>query len=265
MLILGVIYKDYVEHLLTPQYHFLQNQYTLEYNERLLAKADPVGEWKDERERRQSVLKEMMEIEDDESKEPITKEEFEECVFEIFDGKKDCYLDFVRAGPKFKMVVFALVQKIFLSGKVPASFKKTTLMKLYKKGDQKLLSNYRFLHLKHWLPKITEKVIMKRLKRKMSEATPQSQLGGRAKASCVERLVTLATLLQFREKQKKATSLTFMDVKKCFDKVHLTDVCYEAAMAGIHGKPLIALYEINSDTVMTVAGDDSGNSFILTP
>ena len=195
----------------------------------------------------------MMKIEDDDSKEPITKEEFEEC---------DCYLDFVRAGPKFKMVVFALVQKIFLTGIVPVSFKKTTLMKLYKKGDQKLLSNYRFLHLKHWLPKITEKVIMKRLKRKMSAATPQFQLGGRAKASCVEHLVTLSTLLQVREKLKMATSLTFMDVVKCFDKVHLTDVCYEAAMAGIHGKPLLALYEINSDTVMTVAGDSTEKSFI---
>ena len=143
-----------------------------------------------------------MELEDEESKIPITKEEFEECVFKIFDGKKECYIDFVRAGPKFKMVVFTLVQKIFLTGDVPQAFKKMTLMKLYKKGDQKLLSNYRFLHLKQWLPKITEKVIMKRLKKKMGEATPQFQLGGHPKASCVEHLVSLATLLQVREKEK---------------------------------------------------------------
>ena len=48
-------------------------------------------------------------------------------------------------------------------------------MKLYKKGDRKLLSNYRFLHLKYWLSKITEKVIMKRIKTKMGEATSHNQ------------------------------------------------------------------------------------------
>ena len=238
------------------------NKYALEYNEKLLTKHDPPDEWKEERARKENFLNEMMEMEDEESRRPITKYEYEQCVFEIIDGKKDCYLDFVRSGPQFKMVVFGLIQKIYLTGEVPESFKRTTLMKLYKKGDQKLLSNYRFLHLKHWLPKITEKVVMKRLIVKMNEATPDLQLGNRSSSSCVEHLVTLATVLQVREKEKKATAITFMDVQKCFDQVHLKDVGYEAAKAGVKGKPLKTLIEINSDTVMNIAGDESEETFV---
>ena len=59
------------------------------------------------------------------------------------------------------MVMYALIQRIYLTGEVPREFQKTNLMKLYKKGDRRMLSNYRFLHLKHWMAKITEKVIMK--------------------------------------------------------------------------------------------------------
>ena len=153
------------------------DKYTLKYNEDLLKKEEPKEEWKEEKARRRTLIEEMMEVNEDDSNEPITNQEFQECVFEIIDSKKDVYLDFIRSGPRFKMVVFALIQKIFLTGKVPDSFKKTMLMKLYKKGDQRMLSNYRFLHLKHWLPKVTEKVIMKRLTKKMNEATPELQLG----------------------------------------------------------------------------------------
>ena len=237
------------------------NKYTLKYNEDLLKKQPPPGEWAVERNQMECDLEEMIKLENDFSKEPIRENEFEEAVFEIIDGKKDCYLDFLRSGPQFKMVIFALIQKIYLTGEVPREFQKTNLMKLYKKGDRKLLSNYRFLHLKHWLCKITEKVIMKRLKTKMSEATPHNQLGGRKNASCVEHLVELATVLNIRSKQKKPTVVTFMDVVKCFDQVPLAVVCYEAAKAGIVGNPLKALRDINSDTVMSIVGDDSGDTF----
>ena len=53
-----------------------------------------------------------------------------------------------------------------------------------------------------------------------------------------------------------------MDVVKCFDKVSLDDVCYQAGQAGIVGNPLKVLKEINSDTKMSIVGDDSGETFI---
>ena len=238
------------------------NKYTLEYNQKLLEKKPPSGEWGHERKRRAQMVEDLMQIEDEESKEPISEQEYVEAVFEIIDKKKDCYIDFVRAGPNFKMVIYALIQKIYLTGEVPSDFKKTNLMKLYKKGDRKLLSNYRFLHLKHWLPKITEKVVMKRLKKKMSTAIPPEQLGGVKGASCEEHLVDLTTVINVQTRKKKATAITYMDVVKCFDKVSLDEVCYQASQTGIVGNPLKVLKEINSDTKMTVVGDDSGESFV---
>ena len=237
------------------------NKYTLEYNDKLLQKQPPSGEWGKERERRSQVVKDLIELEDEESREPLTFQEFEEAVFEIIDKKKDCYIDFLRSGPAFKMVIFGLIQKIYLTGEVPSEFKRTNLMKLYKKGDRKLLSNYRFLHLKHWLPKITEKVVMKRIKKKMSTAVPHEQLGGVKGASCEEHLVELTTVMNIQTRRKRATATTFMDVVKCFDRVSLDEVCYQAGQAGVVGKPLRVLKEINSDTKMTIVGDESGESF----
>ena len=238
------------------------DEYTLEYNEELLTKNEVKGEWAEKRKEKTIELEEMLHLEDEESKEPISEEEFFLAVREVIMGNKDCYLDFLRAGPNFQTTIYALIQKIYLTGEVPKSFKKTSLMKLYKKGDRKLLSNYRFLHLKHWLPKITEKVVMKKLKKKMSLATPPEQLGGVKDASCEEHLVSLMTVLRSQERQKKATAVTFMDVVKCFDKIHLDEVGHQAGKAGIVGNPLKTLMEINSDTEMTVVGDNSGKSFI---
>ena len=238
------------------------DEYTLQYNEELLTKKEVKGEWAELRKEKLVELEEMLHLEDEGSKEPISEEEFYEAVKEVIIGNKDCYLDFLRAGPNFKCTIYALIQKIYLTGEVPKSFKKTSLMKLYKKGDRKLLSNYRFLHLKHWLPKITEKVVMKKLKKKMSLATPPEQLGGVKDASCEEHLVTLMTVLRSQERQKKATAVTFMDVVKCFDQIPLDEVGHSAGQAGIVGKPLKTLMEINADTEMTIVGDTTGKSFI---
>ena len=238
------------------------DKYTLEYNKELLTKKIPVGKWGDQREEHANQLEDMINLHDEESREPLTPKEYLDSVMEVHEAKKDCYIDFIRAGPLFHGVIFTFIQKVYLTGEVPSEFKKSNLMKLYKKGDRKLLSNYRFLHLKHWLPKITEKVVMKRLKEKMSVATPAEQLGGVRDASCEEHLVTLTTVMNTQARKKEVTAVTFMDVVKCFDQMPLTEVCFQAGKAGINGNPLKVLRDINSDTRMTIVGDDSGESFI---
>ena len=103
---------------------------------------------------------------------------------------------------------------------------------------------------------------MKRLKKMKSVATPAEQLGGVKDASCEEHLVTLTTVLNNQARKKEVTAVTFMDVVKCFDQMPLTEVCFHAGKAGITGNPLKVLRDINSDTKMTIVGDDSGESFI---
>ena len=102
---------------------------------------------------------------------------------------------------------------------------------------------------------------MKRLQKKMAAATPSIQLGGLPKSSCVEHLVSLATTLNVRARERKATVLTSVDCLKCFDEINLGDVCYEAAQAGIVGKPLKLLRDLNEGTTMTIAGGSEEDKF----
>ena len=93
------------------------------------------------------VVSEILEGEEDRI--PFSLDEFHTVVEKLTVDKKSLYNDFLWAGPKFKLAVFLLLQRIYLREEVPASFRETMLMPLYKgKGDRKKLSSHRFLHLK---------------------------------------------------------------------------------------------------------------------
>ena len=155
----------------------------------------------------------------------------------------------------FKMVVKELVQRIYQRGEIPESFKSTTLMKLHKKGPKNVIDNYRWLHLKTWLPKITEKIVLLKLKDRMVAGTPEFQLGGQPMGSCAEHLVKVNTLLEMRLAEKKPTVIHLYDIRKCFDQVNLWDVAWEAAEIGIVGQDLRFLIDINQDIKMKICGD----------
>ena len=232
------------------------NDFALQFNEKILEKSDPPGDWKFVREEKKRETEWLMWIENEESKQPITRQEFQRALAEVEAMNKDVYQDLNRAGPKFKYVVEYLVQRIYQSGEIPDMFKETMLMKLHKKGPKNVIDNYRWLHLKHWLPKLAEKVVMIKLKERMVAGTPDSQLGGQLLGSCAEHLVAVNTVLNMRMAQGKATVVHLYDVRKCFDQVNLWDVGWEASQVGIVGRDLRFLMGINQNIRMRVCGDD---------
>ena len=60
------------------------NKYTLEYNKELLTKKIPEGKWGEEREERAAELEEIINLQDEESREALTDGEYLESVFEGF-------------------------------------------------------------------------------------------------------------------------------------------------------------------------------------
>ena len=119
-----------------------------------------------------------------------------------------------------------------------------------------VIDNYRWLHLKAWLPKLTEKVVMLKLRDQMTAGTPDFQLGGQPLSSCAEHLVVVNTILEKRLAQKKLTVIHLYDMRKCFDQINLWDVAWEASQNGVLGRDLRFLMNINQDIKMRICGDD---------
>ena len=229
--------------------------FSLEFNQKVLEKSDPPGMWKEIREAKIRETKLAMALENVESRTPITNMEFNQALAEIAESNKDVYQDLNRSGPMFQQVVKDLVQRIWKEGKIPDSFKETTLMKLHKKGPKNVIDNYRWLHLKTWLPKFTEKVVMLKLKERMVAGTPEFQLGGQPMGSCAEHLVAVNTVLNARMREGKATVIHLYDIRKCFDQTNLWDVAWEASQCNIWGRDLRFLMNINQDIRMKICGD----------
>ena len=81
------------------------------------------------------------------------------------------YIDLIQLGPMFKHAVFQLIQRIHSKGEIPDEFKQMTLMKLHKKGPRNVIDNYWWLHLKDWMSKLTEKVILKKMRTHFVQGT----------------------------------------------------------------------------------------------
>ena len=238
--------------------------FSLEFNESVLRKEESkVGDWSEVRKRKVWETKLAMSVENAESRQPITNKEFDRALCEVAASNKDVYQDLNRAGPMFKYAVKELIQRIYQTGEIPDSFKETTLMKLHKKGPKNVIDNYRWLHLKQWLPKLTEKVVLLKLKDRMTEGTPEFQLGGQPMGSCAEHLVYVNTVLAMRITQNLPTVVHLYDVRKCFDQVNLWDVGWEAAQIGIVGRDLRFLMNINQDIKMRICGDERKDKYFV--
>ena len=81
--------------------------------------------------------------------------------------------------------------------------------------------------------------------------------------SCAEHLVAINTVLNHRMSKGLPTVLHLYDVRKCFDKVNLWDIGWEASRVGVKGADLRFLMEINQGVKMRVAGDERENAYFV--
>ena len=208
----------------------------------------------------------MMAIESDDPRdETIYWEDYLDTLNELQARNKSVYSDIKRWGPKFRIFVYLLLKRLYENEECPEEFLKTKLQALYKKGPRSELGNYRFLHLKTCLAKVYETLIMKKVKADIWRAYPESQIGGAPNSRTDEHLYTIMTLMRRCEVQGEGNPqgaiLIYKDVKKAFDKISVKQTMYAAARAGIKGKNLRVLGQLNERTTFTVVGDSDNVEF----
>ena len=111
----------------------------------------------------------------------VQNQDFNKVVKKFKEKGKQSYDFLVKAGEGFKYAVYRLCRRIIENEEFPACFEITTLQQIYKgKGSKSYLSNSRFIHLKDWLPRTCDALVVGGMKDKILENSSKFQIGGQA-------------------------------------------------------------------------------------
>ena len=158
----------------------------------------------------------------------ISIEDFEDIISR-FKAKPTKTYDFlVKAGKESQNVIFQLCKRIIEDEDIPKSFYLTILHMLWKmKGAANILANNRFLHIKSWLPKACEALVVDKMKCKILEHSTKYEIGGQPGYSHNEYVFAIISIILKEEKEGKGIIFTAADIIKFFDKEDIFDVIGE--------------------------------------
>ena len=195
----------------------------------------------------------IKEFEEDES---LEYDDYLRVIEKVRLNNKNVYSDFMKSGEKFKQVIFKFFNWCYIKEIMPRSFYTTQLLKLYKgKGVRAELKSNRFIHLKPWMPKLYEKMLMTKIEGRMFSNTPDLQVGGQKQGSTNEHLLAMMISMRRLEEFQGCGSIIFMDIKACFDRVRLSDILFETIQCGVVGRPLKNIANYTENLVIKSIGD----------
>ena len=122
--------------------------------------------------------------------------------------------------PELEDIFYELSLEIFQKGELSDSMKKGILSLLFKKGDRKLIENYRPLSLGNYDYKILAYIIANRIQKVINKLVNQDQsayIGGRFIGNNARFLVDL---IEWAETQKKRGMIICIDFRKAFDSLN---------------------------------------------
>ena len=203
-----------------------------------------------------TAIKDVHELrmeEDDDIPMEVTKDEFDQ-ILEKFDRKNKRSYDFLlRAGDCFKNSIHKLCGRMIREEIFPVRFFETTLQQLWKrKFPRENLSNHRFLHLKDWLPKTCEAMVVSQMKTQILEAGTKYQIGGLPGHRVEEHLISLKAIISRCINTVGGVIINLVDIKTFFDSESLRGVMDSLYTAGIPMKAYRTWFNLNSKTVISV-------------
>ena len=196
----------------------------------------------------------MEEPDDDKEDMKVTEEDFEEVLDKIAKKHKKSYDLITKAGVGFKSSMFKLCLRLIQEEELPTRFFDTKLHQLWKrKYPRENLSNHRFIHMKDWLPKLCECLVVSKMKTNILEAGTKYQIGGKPRHRVEEHLITAKALISRSMFLEGGCILQLIDIKGFFDAESLRGVMGSLYTAKIPMKAYRMWYKLNSKTVIQVA------------
>ena len=160
------------------------------------------------------------------------------------------------AGDKGVRFLTKLYNKIVEDNEIPAEWKKSTTVPIWKgKGDTLTCNNYRPIRLLSHTLKIFERVLDARI-RECVEITP-NQTGFRPGCGTTDAIFALRILAEKHREKKLPLHIAFVDLEKAFDRVPHDLIWYSLRDAGVpeeYIKWVKMLYTDSRSQVRSVAG-----------
>lgn len=88
-------------------------------------------------------------------------------------------------------------------------------------GPANILGNNRFIHMKEYLPRLCEALVVDQMKDDILSKSSIFQIGGQQGHSPEELIFCLKSLIDQQEKQKNGLIFILMDIIKFFDKENI--------------------------------------------
>ena len=133
---------------------------------------------------------------------------------EVFKRKDTKSYDFlVRSGKSYQEAMGHLVMNLIKTEKFPDEFRKTVLHMIWKgKGAAEVLKNSWFVHMKTFLPRACEAVLVGRMKERILAKSSIYQVGGQPGHSVDESIFIVKSLMANVEKSGRSFLFSLVDI-----------------------------------------------------
>ena len=223
------------------------------YNEKLLSREAHPDEFKNIFNLKKETV-EMLSQTKVEHFNTLTPDKYLKAIRRITIKGKGMFKQFLKMSFRMQAVFFFIFKEIYEQETLPDETFETLLIALYKKGDHRDPSMYRYLHIKLDVIRIFELLVYFKLESHFDKVTSECQQGGMKKGDTIENLAMLSSIIVDREDHGKGLLMTAVDAVKCFDRVHLSDSHAVLQTSGGDKKALKMLYKMSVTNKLRVAG-----------
>lgn len=162
-----------------------------------------------------------------------------------------CAEEIKWGGPETERSMYNMPD-IWRNKKMPIDWKEAIIIPLHKKGDKKILDNYRGNSLLNLGYKILSKILLKRVEEQLGPTIGEYQCGFRKGRNCAEQILGIKRIIEHRHRKGKKTIMTFVDFKKAYDSVDRSTLLAVLEDRGLDATTQAIIKETLSDTTARV-------------
>lgn len=155
---------------------------------------------------------------------PPTRAEVREAIKNLKSSKASgndgiCAEEIKWGGPEIERSMYNVIMDIWKNKKIPVDWREAIIIPLHKKGDKKVLDNYRGISLLNIGYKILSRILLTRVEEQLGPTIGEYQCGFRKGRNCAEQIFAIKRIIEHRHRKGKKTIVTFVDFKKAYDSI----------------------------------------------
>ena len=179
-------------------------------------------------------LHKMRMMEDTKEEFDVDMDEYEEVLEKFKRKDTKCYDFLTKAGENYQTAIGGFIRRMIREEVFPQDFRRTILQMLWKgKGPAEVLKNSRFLHLKSFLPRACEAVVVGKMKEQILESSSVYQAGGQPGHSTDESIFIIKSIIAMAEVTGKSFIFSLIDIVGFFDNEQILDVMDSLDKVGV--------------------------------